>query len=195
MADSTDTKQSAKNAATTEKSGGIKAFMPLILVVVLMPALAYVMTSFVLVPKLQKSLGVESVSARESGGETGGPGGKSESGHGGGNPVGHGGGDAKGPRSKVALSKIIVNVSGSLGTRMLLASVTLVGSSADFKAQVEENSDQLRDIASGVLGSKTISDIEKPEARNMLRAELQTQFNAILGNMVQEIYITEFAIQ
>lgn len=187
MADSSDTKQTAKNAAPAEKAGGIKAFMPLILVVVLMPALAYVMTSFVLVPKLQKSLGVESVSARESGA---GEGGHSV-------PVegGHGGGEAKGPRTKVPLSKIIVNVSGSLGTRMLLASFTLVGSAPDFKARVEDSSDQLRDIASGVLGSKTISDIEKPESRNMLRAEMQTQFNAVLGNTVQEIFITEFAIQ
>jgi flagellar protein FliL len=186
MAESNDTKQSGKNAAPAEThGGGFKVWLPLIVVTLLMPALAYVMTSFVLVPKLQKSLGVESVSARESGGEDGGPGGGK-----------HGGGtDAKAPRTKVPLSKIIVNVSGSLGSRMLLGSFTLVGGAPDFKARIEENSDLLRDIASGVLSSKTISDLEKPESRNLIRAELQTQFNAVLGNTVQEIYITEFAIQ
>ena len=38
-------------------AGGIKALLPLILAVVLMPVLAYVMTMFVLLPKLQKATG------------------------------------------------------------------------------------------------------------------------------------------
>jgi flagellar basal body-associated protein FliL len=191
MAESTDNKDAAKGAASAGNSGGgFKAWLPLGLVIVLMPALAYLMTSFVLLPKLQKSLGVASVSARESGGETGGQGAKSEGGHGGAVTEG-----AKGPRTKVPITKIIVNVSGSLGSRMLLASFTLVGSAADFKAKVEENTDQLRDVASGILSAKTISDLEKAEARNLIRAELLAQLNTILGGIVQEIYITEFAIQ
>ena len=78
----------------------------------------------------------------------------------------------------------------------VLASFTLAGSSSDFKAKIEENNDQLRDLASSTLGSKTIADLEKPEARNLIRAELLSQFNAALGGTpVQDIYITEFAIQ
>jgi flagellar basal body-associated protein FliL len=147
------------------------------------------MTSFILVPKLQKSLGLQTVSARETGGGHGEADGK---------PSGAGAaetGRAKSPKTKAALSKIVVNVSGSLGTRLLLASVTLAGSSSDFKVRVDDNTDQLRDIASGVLGSKTISDLEKPESRNLIRAELLSQFNSILGGIVQDLYITEFAIQ
>ena len=45
-------------AAAVKSGGGIKAMLPLIITVVLMPALAWAMTSFVLVPKLQKSLGI-----------------------------------------------------------------------------------------------------------------------------------------
>ena len=90
----------------------------------------------------------------------------------------------------------MVNVSGSLGSRLLLASLTLTGSASDFKARIEDNTDQLRDIASGTLSGKTIVDLEKPEARNLLRAELLSQFSSILGNgFVQDIYITELAIQ
>ncbi len=54
--------------------GGIKALLPLILTVVLMPVLAFVMTQFVIVPKLQKA----TVQAR-AGGEHGEAG---EDGHG-----------------------------------------------------------------------------------------------------------------
>jgi flagellar FliL protein len=83
-----------------------------------------------------------------------------------------------------------------MGTRYLMTSVTLVGGSADFKTKIDENKDQLMDLATGALSSKTISDLEKPGARNVIRSELLTVFNnALGGSLVQEIYITELAIQ
>jgi flagellar basal body-associated protein FliL len=173
--------------------GGAKAWLPLILVVVLMPGLAYLTTSFVLVPKLQKSLGLQAINAREAegGGESEG---REESKHDG-KAAQHEVAKGKGPKSKIALSKIVVNVSGSLGTRLLLASFTLASNANGFKEKVEENTDQLRDIASSILASKTIADLEKPEARNLVRAEVLSQFNVALSGVVQEVYITEFAIQ
>ena len=96
----------------------------------------------------------------------------------------------------VKLDKMLVNVAGTMGTRYLMTSVTLVSNNADFKAKVDENKDQLMDLATGTLSSKTISDLEKPGARNVIRAELMTVFNNALGGpVVQEIYITELAIQ
>ncbi len=186
-------------AAPPPASGGIKAMLPLILTVVLMPALAYTMTMFVLLPKLQKSLGGDTVHARES--EDG------DKAHGGGGahgtPDAHGastssGGGKSGGKTKVKvpLTKLIVNVSGSLGSRMLLVSLTLAGNNGDLKSRIEDENDQLRDVASSILASKTLADLEKPEARNLLRAELLSQFNTVLGaGTVQELYITEFAIQ
>lgn len=161
--------------------GGVKAWLPLVITLVLMPVVAYLMTTMVLVPKLAKTLKTETAHAREteeepqSGKETQNSGAK--------------------PKTKVQLSKIVVNVSGSLGSRLLLASLTLAGNAKDFKDKVEDSNDQLRDLASSVLAAKTISDLEKPEARTLLRAELLSQFNAVLHGAVQEIYITEFAIQ
>ncbi|MGH7973851.1 MAG: flagellar basal body-associated FliL family protein [Limisphaerales bacterium] len=41
-----------------------------------------------------------------------------------------------------------------------------------------------------------MADLEKPGARNLIRSELISGFNNILGGpLVQEIYLTEFAIQ
>lgn len=71
--------------------GGIKALLPLILTVVLMPVLAFVMTQFVIVPKLQKATvqaraGGEHGEGGEDGHgdaeEAGGHGAKKEEGHG-----------------------------------------------------------------------------------------------------------------
>jgi flagellar FliL protein len=51
-------------------------------------------------------------------------------------------------------------------------------------------------MASGILNTKTIADLEKPGARNLIRGELLAGFNTIMGNSaVREIYFTEFAIQ
>ena len=44
-------------AAPAAASGGAKAWLPLIAMILLMPVLAFVMTDFVILPKLQKGLG------------------------------------------------------------------------------------------------------------------------------------------
>jgi flagellar protein FliL len=168
--------------------GGLRAWLPLILTLLLMPALAFVMTNFVLLPKLTVVMGRQINSGNDHADTTLNPG---EESHEGGES-----GHASKPKIKFPLSKIVVNVSGSLGSRLLLCSVTLAGGSANFASVIEENQDMLRDLAASVLASKTISDLEKPEARNLIRAELISQFNSALGRgLVQEIYITELAIQ
>ena len=180
----------AAGAAGAAPAGGFKAWLPLLLTIVLMPVLAYGLTTFVLLPKLQKGMGGPAAEPAES------P--PADAPHGGAvkiNARESGSGSGKG-KIKVPLSKIVVNVSGSLGTRLLLTSLTLAGNGADFKTKVEDSNDQLRDIASSILSSKTIADLEKPESRNLIRAELLSQFNTVLGSgFVQEIYITELAIQ
>lgn len=174
--------------------GGIKAMLPLILNVVLMPVMAYVMTVFVLLPKMNSG-GVtahaktEATESAEGGGGHGEPAKEESSGgkHGGG-----GGGKASVPLS----AKVLVNVSGTAGTRYLLAALTLVGTHAELKESVEKSDAQLRDVASSVLATKTIADLDKPGSRNLIRTELISAFNGVLGEgRVKEIYFTEFAIQ
>ena len=107
---------------------------------------------------------------------------------------GHGAAGKK--KQNYPVAKVIVNVSGSMGSRYLMTSFTLVGTQNDFKEVLDENKDQLLDLASTTLASKTISDLEKPGSRNQIRAELISIFNnALGGSYVQEIFFTEFAIQ
>jgi flagellar FliL protein len=176
----------ARTDAPAPSSGGFKAWLPLAVAVVIMPILAYATTLFVLLPKLERGLaqakpGVAQASASE--------------------PATAATGEGKAAVSDklkvtVGLNKMLVNVAGTMGTRYLMTSVTLVGSVPDFKSKIDENKDQLMDLATGTLSSKTIADLEKPGARNVIRAELMTVFNNALGGpLVQEIYITELAIQ
>lgn len=173
--------------------GGIKAMLPLILNVVLMPVMAYVMTVFVLLPKMNSG-GVtahaktEATEPAEGGGGGHGEPAKEESG---------GGKHGAGGKVSVPLSaKVLVNVSGTAGTRYLLAALTLVGANEALKESVDKSDAQLRDVASSVLATKTIADLDKPGSRNLIRTELISAFNGVLGEgKVKEIYFTEFAIQ
>jgi flagellar FliL protein len=151
-----------------------------------MPALAYAMTTFVLVPRMQKALRSPATALVEPGKEA---------------PVetavaGKEGAPPGVAGRSVTLNKLLVNVAGTMGSRYLLTSLTLLGDAADFTERVAQHEAQLRDMASGVLNTKTIADLEKPGARNLIRGELLAGFNAIMGNSaVREIYFTEFAIQ
>lgn len=181
--------EGAAKTASSGKGGGLMAWLPLILSVLLMPALAYAMTTFVLLPKVEKAMKGETGAVAEADGEeTHAP---AAAKHGAESK------DTAGkPKQTVPLTKVLVNVSGSMGTRYLLASLTLVGTDGSFKDKIEKNRDQLMDVAAGALGSKTIADLEKPGARNLIRTELTSVFNHALGeDLVKEIYITEFAIQ
>jgi len=200
-----------KDEAAHGGGGGIKAFLPLIIMVVLMPVLAFTTTQFLILPKVVQArgdVGHEEVGehgeATEAAG--GGHGAKDEGGDKGhgkepakdaGKEKEHGGKSAGGKKKQsVPIAKVIVNVAGSMGSRYLMTSFTLVGSHNDFKTTIEENKDQLLDLANSAMASKTISDLEKPGARNQLRAELMSIFNNALGSgLVQEIYFTEFAVQ
>lgn len=160
--------------------GGMKSWLPLIANIVLMPVIAYGITNFVLLPKLQGGhAGTEAASSA----------------HGGEASDAHGSGAAKKIMAPLS-GKILVNVAGTAGTRYLVVNMTLVGKNADLKARVDENDPELRDVASSILSGKTISDLEKPGMRNIIRAELISAFNDILGKeAVKEIYLTEFAVQ
>ncbi|PAW81449.1 MAG: hypothetical protein B9S33_16600 [Pedosphaera sp. Tous-C6FEB] len=193
---------------------GASPLIPLIVMVVGMPTMAFVMTNFVLLPKLKAELAGGAAHKAPAEGEAGAHDAKADA-HGakpeakadahgakpdahGAKPAGgHGAKDAKGgSRHTFQLSKVLVNVAASGGARYLIANYTLVGSAADFKAKLEERKDQLLDVAIGVMGTKTIPDLEKPGARNLIRNELMAAWNnALGGNVVKEIYITEFAIQ
>jgi flagellar FliL protein len=203
-----------ENASSPSSGGGFKAWLPLIVTVVTMPALAYVTTAFVLLPKMQKAMkaatetpatadahgaeakpaATETHSAPKAGEK---PKDKSKDKESIDATLKERGVKvASNGKTSVPLNKILVNIAGSMGSRYLLASVTLASDKEDFGETVLSNEAQLLDLGAGVLASRSIGDLEKPGARNIIRAELLTVFNNALGaGTVQDLYLTEFAIQ
>ena len=171
----------AAAAAPASSGGGFKAWLPLIVMVLLMPALAYAVTTFVLVPKIQKGLGISgSVATADAASK----------------PKKEGSAATTSKKESILMTKLLVNVAGTMGARYLLVSLSVVGSGSDFKAKMEEHDAQLRDMTQSALATKTLVDLEKPDARNLIRNELISGFNNVLGDgMVEEIYFPEFAIQ
>ncbi len=181
----------AAPAPAVPAAPGLQAWLPLIVTVVAMPLLAYLTTTFFLLPKFQRALGATppappaaaaaAANAKPSEGEA-----PAET---------HEGGGSK-SRYSVAMKKVLVNVAGTLGTRFLVVDMTLVGANPTLDQLFRDNEPELRDQAIACLSSKAIVDLEKPGAKNLIRSELVSLFNAVLGpNVVQEIFFTEFAIQ
>ena len=165
-------------AAPAPAAGGFKSWLPLIISILLLPALAFGMAQYVLLPQLQKGLGMKAASGDAAVDS------KSKK----------DGADAK--LESVPMNKLLVNVAGTQGARYLLVSLSVAGSGADFKNAMQDHNAQLIDMASNTLNVKTLADLEKPGARNLIRTELINGFNNILGDdVVKEIYFTEFAIQ
>lgn len=166
----------AAAAKAPSAGGGIKAWLPLIITVVLMPVLAYGMTQFVLLPRLQHGLGITPVEKPKEASTK------------------KGAVEAK--KERITMNKLLVNVAGTMGQRYLLVSLSVEGSGEGFVEKMKESDPPLRAMACGVLSTKTLADLEKPGARNLITTELISGFNNILGEaMIQQIYLTEFAIQ
>jgi len=201
----------AKEAAAPAPAGGggIKAMMPLILNLLLMPAVAFGVTQFVLLPKLKAPApaapgvpgeGEEAHATEDDGGHGAAKDshGAKDDGHGAAKDDGHGGGKAaKSGKAPVPLSsKILVNVSGTMGSRFLQANIAVVGSKKNLSSLVEEFDAQLRDTASSVLAAKTLADLERTGSRNLIKAELVGAFNHVLGQgSVSDVFLTDFAVQ
>ena len=150
-----------------------------------MPLLAYATTQFILLPKIKQAMTQAAASSNDETAAAA--------------PVEKDAAPAAaGGKEKVLapLPKILVNVAGSMMTRYMTMSMTLVGNTPDFKDRITKNKDQLMDLANGTLMTKTLADLEKPGSRNVIRSELMTVFNNALGGpVIQDIYITEQAIQ
>lgn len=202
MSDQAAEKASAPAAPAKAGGGGAAGWLPLIIVLVAMPGLAFVSTKFIIVPQVQKAVGAAATvgaggdhAAPAAAASHGAPSGGGSS-HGAASGGGGHGSEGGSEGFDIDINKIVVNVAGTMGTRYLLTSLKLEGQSTEFPAYVEKNRAKLMDVALSTLRGKTIADIERPGSQNQVRTELMTVFNDILTlHPIREMYITEFAIQ
>jgi flagellar FliL protein len=179
----------AAPAAAASGGGGIKAWLPLLANIILIPAVGY----FTITMLNSKSQHTETAAeGAPAAGEHAAKSEKSEKGKGEGK-----GGAADSEPVVVQLSeRSIANPRGTRGSRLIVAKIAVEGVGAKFKELVDKKDLALRDAANNILESKSVEDIDKPGGKNLIRRELLASFNKILGEgAVKDVYLVEFAMQ
>jgi flagellar basal body-associated protein FliL len=91
------------------------------------------------------------------------------------------------------LPELVTNVGDSSGSRFVVANLTLVGMPKSFAVA---NEAKIMDLSSGILARLKPDVLEKPSNRKMLKTELLTELERVLGGAyVKDIYFTRLAIQ
>ena len=190
MAKETDSKKDAA-AAPPAAPAGQGGWMPVIAVLVLVPALSFGMAQFLIFPRMEKMLQEATAAAGGGGGE----------GHGSeGSSHGKSSGSEKGHKGEATYSHefkdIVSNLSGSMKSRYIKVSFTVYSVVAGFKEIVEANKAKLLDATLSVLGALSLADVEDTAVKNKVRGELVFAYESVLRRrVVEEIYFSEFVIQ
>jgi flagellar FliL protein len=179
----------AASPAAPAAKGGISAWLPVIAAVLLAPMLSWVVAEFVLLPRLQKIL-VSPKSAEAAAEHTPAPAAKAEGGHG-----AKGGKEGANP-ANYEFQNVVVNLSGTMGTRYLKTSFIVTGADPTINSVFTTQKARLTDITLNVLSSLSLSDLEEPGSKNILREKLVLAYNQALGKRVAEqVYFSDFVVQ
>ncbi len=186
-------------AAAPKKASPLKAWLPAIIAILLAPAASFAVVQFVLLPKLQAKLAapVEGEAATGHAPEKEKAAKKEGGGHGEKKKGGKEGEGGASTADTYQFENVVVNLSGTMGTRYLKTSFVVTGAKPDtIKDAFEENKARLTDVTLGVLSSLSLSDLEEPGAKNVLREKLVSAYNQALGSRVAEqVYFSDFVVQ
>ena len=197
-----ETDKPVDGAAAAAPTKAPSPWVPIIAVCVLMPAISFATTQYLLLPKIrgavleQKAI-VHSAKPEGKGDAKKGHGEAAKGGHG---KEEHGKGEGAEGGAGGAFSydfeNIVVNLSGAMGTRYLKTSFTTLSDNPDLKKLIDENKKQLLDVALSVLSTRTMADLEQPGSKNVVRNDLMANFNqALKSDLVSQIYFSEFVVQ
>ena len=161
-------------------SGGKKSsspIVPLLAVIILVPALVYAVMDFVILPKLKDAAGGGDHSAEES----------------------HSKPEASVPGLKEIqkdFASMLVNLSGSGNSRYLRVTISVSSTNKKLEAILKEYDAPLRDAAITILSAQTPESVETPTGKDVLRRNLLTQFNRIFeAEAISDVFFKEFVIQ
>jgi flagellar FliL protein len=170
-------------AGAAPPRGALAAWLPVIAAIVLSPVATWATVQFVLLPQMQKKLVAPLAADAAKGEDAEAEGGKGHSGKAGASPG-------------YEFSSVVVNLSGTMGTRYLKTTFLVTGPDADVKSVFEAAKPKLTDITLNVLSSLTLADLEEPGSKNVIRERLVTAYNQALGRKVAEqVYFSDFVIQ
>ncbi len=191
----------AAPAPAPRAGGGLKAMLPALLSIVLAPAATFAVAHFLVLPRFESGLksalaepGAEPVAAAEAKPASK-SGGKSAPAHGkaGGKD---GKAEAAGEGNSYRFDNVVVNLSGTMGTRYLKVAFLVTGERADVASRFEAARPQLGDVTLAVLSSLTLSDLEEAGSKNLIRERLLAAYNQALGaRVVDNLYFSDFVVQ
>lgn len=173
-------------AAAAAPAKAPSPWVPMIVMIVLMPAISFAVTQYVLIPRIKGAVAEHEIKTATTPTKAGEHGEKKS--------------EKKGEGKDTAFSydfeNIVVNLSGAMGSRYLKASFTAFGSNPELKTILTENKKQLLDVTLGVLSSKTLADLETAGAKNLVRHDLIESLNqALNSSIIEQIYFTDFVVQ
>ena len=164
-------------AAPASGGSALKSWLLALAVVVAAPAASWATAQYVLLPHLRKELNEPAPAAEASEAQRAKPEGKEAS-----------------PPS-YEFSNLVVNLAGTMGTRYLKTSFVVTGIDG-LKAMFDQNKARLTDVTLNVLSSLTLSDLEEPGSKNVLREKLVAAYNEALGRKVaDQVYFSDFVVQ
>jgi len=176
-ANDTDTNQAPGPAP--KKSNN--ALIPIIVVILLVPALCYGVMEFLVIPKLKSASGGGDHSKTESHDKA-----KKDS-HGGVKPPGE---------HTVEFGATVVNLAGSGNSRYLRTNFMIASSDKDIQKIIDENKASLQDAAISVLSTQSLDALDGANGREVVRKGIISKFNRMLGaEVIDQIYFTEFIVQ
>lgn len=187
--------------AAPASGGGIGKWIPAIAALILAPAMSWGVVNFLMLPKLEKQIATPAKPAADGAAPAEDP---AAAAAGPASEAAPAGKDAGGKDPKEAggtsydFQNVVVNLAGTMGTRYLKTSFTITGPAnvTNFKGRVEAKKAQLMDVNLNVLAGVTLSDLEEPGAKNVLRDKLVAAYNEVLGShVVEQVYFSDFLIQ
>ena len=93
------------------------------------------------------------------------------------------------------LPQFVVNLADPAGRRILRLGME-VEANANIAKELQANDAKIRDAVIMLLAGKTFSEVQSPEGKVILRAEVAARLNQILGApKVVRVYFTEFIVE
>lgn len=152
--------------------------VPLLAVIILVPALVYAVMDFVILPKLKEATGSHSEEKAD---------------HSASKPQAHVPGLKEIP---VDFASLVVNLSGSGGSRYLRTTIVVASSDSKLGEYLKEHDAPLKDAAITILSAQTPESIETASGKDIVRRQLIRNFNNILGeDVIGSVYFKEFVVQ
>lgn len=101
----------------------------------------------------------------------------------------------EGPGVIFRVDNLVVNPSGSQGTRFLMISIGFQVANDSIKTLLEEREVEIRDTVLATLQNETLESLMKPGARDNLKQKLGDAVAPLAGPGPMKVFLPQFVIQ